>query len=233
MLFSRLLTNSSIIRVTITIAIVAALASAAVAQTGTQPPCKPLAQDRTITWCFPIDNSTVGASAVLEWGWIKDSLPHTAKEYLDGKFYTGPPDHFNGIASPGFDDKIHTFMIVVTDALGTFQKSVSFRQSAELPCAAPSSDRSLNFCIPLDGEVTTSPLRVAAVGRSSIGVSWLQVWVDGVRYWTEHEAGTANQKLMNNYLYLPIGKHSVTMVEKESDGTSIKKTVKIQIVAQP
>ena len=177
MLFPRLLTKPSIIRATITIAIIAALASAAIAQTGTQPPCKPLAQDRTITWCYPIDNSTVGASAVLEWGWIKDSLPHTAKEYLDGQFYTGAPDNFNGGIGRNFDDKIHTLMIVVTDASGTFHKSVSFRQSAQLPCAAPSSDRSLNFCIPLEGEVTTSPLRVATVGRSSIGVSWLQVWV--------------------------------------------------------
>lgn len=57
--------------------------------------------------------------------------------------------------------------------------------------------------------------------------------MDGVSYITDHEAGTANQKLMNNYLYLPVGKHSVIMVEKEGDGTSIKKTVKIQIVAQP
>jgi hypothetical protein len=233
MLLPRLLPKSFVIHIFITIAIVAASASAALAQTNTQPPCKALSQDRTITWCYPIDNATFGASAVLEWGWIKDSLPHTAKEYLDGQFYTGPPDMFNGAIGRNFDDKIHTLMIVVTDASGTFQKSISFRQSAELPCAAPSADHSLNFCIPLDGEVTTSPLRVAAVGRSSIGVSWLQVWVDGVSFLTEHEAGTANQKLMNNYLYLPTGKHKVTMIEKESDGTSIKKTVNVQIVAAP
>jgi hypothetical protein len=150
---------------------------------------------------------------------------------LDGQFITSPPDIFNGASGNNCDDKIHTFTIVVTDALGTFQKSVSFRQSAALPCALPSSDRSLNFCTPLNGEVTTSPLSVAAVGRSSIGVSWL--WVDGVQYWTEHEAGTANVRLMNNYVYLANGKHSVTMVEKESNGTSLKKTVNIQIVAQP
>ena len=64
-------------------------------------------------------------------------------------------------------------------------------------------------------------------------MSWLQVWVDGVKYWTEHEAGTANVRLMNNYVYLATGSHSVTMVEEQSDGTSIKKTVKIEIVAQP
>jgi len=212
-------------------AIVAALASVATAQT--QPPCKALSQDRTITWCYPIDDATVGASDVLDWGWITDSLPHTAKQYLDGQYETSPPDIFNGALGINYDDKIHTWTIVVTDSLGTFQKSVSFRQSGQLPCAAPSSDHSLNFCVPLNGEVTTSPLRVAAVGRSSTGVSYLQVWADGVKYWTEHDAGTADQKLMNNYIYLANGTHHVTMIEKESDGTSIKKTVNITIVAQP
>src|SRR5882762_4810144 len=153
---------SSTIRLIITLTIVVLLASAAIAQSRT-PPCKPSGQDRTITWCCPIDNSTVGASAVLEWGWLKDSLPHTAKEYLDGQYITGPPDIFNGGPGLGYDDKIHTFTIVVTDSLGTFQKSVSFRQSAQLPCPAPSSDHSINFCVPLNGAVTTSPLRVAAV----------------------------------------------------------------------
>jgi len=229
---SYLCSKASIIRCITATLFLGAFVNLAVAQSS-QPPCKPLSQDRTITWCYPIDNATVGASAVLEWGWIKDSLPHTAKEYFDGEFYTGPPDIFNGVAGRGFDDKIHTFTIVVTDAQGTFQKSVSFRQSAQLPCASPSSDRSLNFCIPLDGEVTTSPLRVAAVGRSSLGVSWLQVWVDGVKYITEHEAGTNTQKLMNNYVYLPNGAHKVTMVAKEADGTSIKKTVSVQIVSNP
>jgi hypothetical protein len=218
---------------TLAIFFLTSFARLTVAQNSLQPPCKPLSQDRTITWCYPIDNATFGAFGVLEWGWIKDSLPHTAKEYFDGQFYNNPPDIFNGVTGQGFDDKIHTFTIVVTDAKGTFQKSVSFRQSAQLPCASPLSDRSLNFCIPLEGTVTTSPLRVAAVGRSSVGVSWLQVWVDGVKYFTEHDAGTPNQKLMNNYVYLPNGKHVVTMIAKEADGTSIKKTANIVIVPPP
>jgi hypothetical protein len=228
---SRLLAKSSIIRVTTTMAIVAALACVAMAQY--TPPCQPLPDDRTITWCYPIDNATFGAFTVNDTGYIKDSLPHTAKEYLDGQYYTGVPDIWSGGTGQNWDDKIHTFTIVVTDSLGTFQKSVSFRQSAQLPCSSPSSDRSMNFCIPLEGETTTSPLRVAAVARSSIGVSWLQVWVDGVKYWTEHYTGTATQKLMNNYVYLPNGNHSVTMIAKELDGTSIKKTVHVQIVSNP
>jgi hypothetical protein len=226
---SFLLPIQSIMRALAITTVFAGVVSAAHGQTDT-PPCQPLPADRTITWCYPIDNATFAASAVLEWGWIKDSLPHTAKEYFDGEYYTGPPDIFNGEASRGYDDKIHTLTIVVWDAKGHFQKSISFRQSLQPPCALPLSDP-LNFCIPKEGEITTSPLRVAAVGQSAAGVSWLQVWVDGVKYWTEHDAGTADMKMMNNYVYLPTGNHEVTMVMKESDGTSIKKVVNVQIVA--
>ncbi len=230
---SHLLTKS-IIRLITTMAIVAALATAATAQNGTAItlPCKALPEDRTITWCYPIDDASVGAGTVSDSGYITDSLPHTASEYLDGVFLTGVPDIFSGGGGFGYDDLIHTYSIIVTDSQGTFQKAVSFRQSEALPCSVP-SDGSLNFCIPLDGTVTTSPLRVAAVAQSSIGVSWLQVWVDGVKYITEHDAGTSTVRLMNNHIYLANGAHAVTMVDKESNGTSIKKTVHITIVSQP
>src|SRR6266849_6138878 len=114
-----LLTKSSIIRFITAMAIAAALASAALAQSAITPPCKALPQDRTITYCYPIDDATVGASDVSDWGWITDSLPHTASMYLDGQFLTGAPDIFNGGVGFNFDDQIHTFSIVVTDSQGT------------------------------------------------------------------------------------------------------------------
>lgn len=228
-----LLTKLLIIRMVTITALIAGIAATANAQTSNTPPCKPLPEDRTITFCYPIDNATFGVSGVLDWGWIKDSLPHSAKEYLDGQLITSPPDMFNGVTGVSFDDKIHTLTIVVTDSKGSFQKSASFRQSEQLPCAAPTQDHSLNFCIPANGEVTTSPLRVAAVGRNSTGVSWLQIWVDGVKYWTEHQAGTDTMKLINTYVYLPNGTHQVSMVQEDADGTSIKKKVSVQIVSAP
>ena len=115
------------VRETLTVAVFGFTFLAGIAAAQTPPPWKPLAQDRTITWSYPIDNATVGAYAVRDWGYIKDSLPHTAQEYLDGKLFTGPVDHFNGSIGSNFDDKIHTLTIVVTDSAGTFQKSVSFR----------------------------------------------------------------------------------------------------------
>jgi hypothetical protein len=216
----------------IEVALTTALASMAAAQSGALP-CNALTQDRTITFCYPIDDATVGSDEVLLWGLVKDSLPHTNIVYFDGQNIGQSNDTLEGAASASYDDKFHTYTVVVTDAKGTFQKSSSFRQSRVLPCAAPTSDRSLNFCIPAAGEITTSPLRVAAVASSSIGISWVQVWVGGVKYSTAHLSGTANQKIMNDHFYLANGTHQVSIVAKEADGTSIKKTVSVQIVSQP
>jgi len=230
--------NTSHLRTALTIAslliLSTVLAGTAEAQ-GSQLPCKALTQDRTITFCYPIDDANVGSDAVLLWGVVKDSLPHTNMLFLDGQ---QPGDQVGDdlqgqFGSSPYDDKLHTYTLVVTDAKGTFQKSASFRQSLQLPCSAPSSDRSMNLCIPSQGEITTSPLRVAAVASSSIGISWLQIWVDGVKYWTAHNSGTATQKIMNNHVFLANGTHQVSVVAKETDGTSIKKTVTVQIVSQP
>ena len=213
-------------------AMLAMMASAVIAQTTPPPPCKALAKDRTITYCYPIDNSTVSGFAVTDYGWIKDSLPHTSKMYLDGKFITGAPDIFNGGAGFNWDDKIHTYNIVVTDSMGTFQKSVSFRQSLQLPYPAPSTDRSIVFCKPANNEVGPSPVRISAVASRSAGISYVQLWVDGVKTGpTEHYSGTTNMKIWSDYLYLANGTHKITVVAKQGDGTSLKSTHTVQVVS--
>lgn len=212
--------------------VLAIMASAAVAQSSITPPCKPLAEDRTITYCYPIDNSTIGSDTESQWGWIKDSLPHTSKAYQDGQYIGDFPDIFNGGPGFGWDDKIHTITIVVSDSLGTFQKSASWRQSLQLPCPAPTADRSIVFCKPANNEVGPSPVRISAVASSSAGISYVQIWVDGVKKGpTEHYSGTANMKMWSDYLYLANGTHKITVVAKQGDGTSLTSTHTVQVVS--
>jgi hypothetical protein len=64
-------------------------------------------------------------------------------------------------------------------------------------------------------------------------VTYLQLWVDGVQEGTEHIAGTATMKMLNNYIYLANGTHRVVMVAKLADGTTLKKSVAVQIVSAP
>jgi hypothetical protein len=189
-----------------------------------------MAEDRTITFCYPIDGATISWDSGVDWGWIKDSLPHTAREYLDGKYLTGPPDIFNGGAGTGWDNKIHTYRIVVTDSKGTFSKSVSFRQSLELPCPAPTADPGLVVCKPDDSEVDSSPVHIGAVAGSSKGVSYIQIYVDGVKIGTEHNSGTSNLKMWNYYHYLDNGTHQIAIIARLGDGTEIKQHRTIQVV---
>ena len=213
------------------LAMIVAFASAAFAQT--TPPCKPLAQDRSITFCYPVDDANLSVDTVLEWGWIKDSLPHTAKMYFDGQYMVDPPDIFNGGHDRVFDDKLHTLTIVVTDSQGSFQKSASFRQTLQLPCALPSTDKTVAFCKPSNSEIGPSPVRVAAVARSSIGISWVQVWIDGTKPVdsTQHTTGTAEVKMLNQYYYLANGTHTIAIVAKQTDGTSIKATHNVKVAS--
>ncbi len=227
-MISRFLFSKSVICSLAILAVVAAVP--ALAQT---PPCPISTLDRTITFCYPIDDANVSSNAVLASGQIRDSLPHTSQLFLDGQLIANTPDIFSDGFVQNFDDKIHTITIVVKDSSGTFQRSASFRQTLQLPCAVPATDRSLNFCIPGSGAVIQSPVRVAAVARSSVGVSDLQVWADGVKFFTEHEAGTANLKMMNDHIYLAPGTHSITMIAKEADGSSIKKTVTVRVIPNP
>jgi len=53
-----------------------ALAPAAIAQ-HFPPTCNPLPQDRTITFCYPIDDATIAQAQTEAEGWIKDPLPHS------------------------------------------------------------------------------------------------------------------------------------------------------------
>ena len=215
-----------------------ALAPAAIAQTFT-PPCNPLPQDRTITFCTPIDDATYSQSQTENSaeGWIKDPLPHTAKEYSDGQLFgSNVPDKFR--TGFGFlDDQIHTLTIVVTDSLGTFQKSVSARWSSpQLPCALPSTDPGFVVCKPSDGEVDSRPMRVAAVTRAdftpgSSKVGTIEVWIDGTKYGESYEPlGTTNVKILNSFFYVPVGTHKVTIFAHLPDGTKITKHRTVTVV---
>ena len=97
----------------------------------------------------------------------------------------------------------------------------------------PSADKTVAFCKPSNSEIDPSAVRVAAVARSSIGVSWGQVWIDGVKpaNSTQHETGTAQVKMVNEYYYLANGTHTIAIVAKQSDGTSIKATHNVKVVS--
>ena len=216
-------------RISLSLFVFLALGALANAQSFT-PPCKPLPRDRSITFCHP-DGVTISGTLTLS-GWIKDSLPHTSKEYFDGQFAANPPDVFSGGHGRAHDDKIHTITIVVEDSLGTFEKTFSWRESWQLPCAMPSTDRAIAICTPGTEEVGASPVHFAAVARSSVALRFLQVFVDGKGI-LNSGAGTSNLKLVNQYAYIGLGRHRITFQAKDVNGDTFKKSVFIEVVENP
>src|SRR5438105_9432870 len=92
------------------------------------PPCNPLPLDRTITFCYPIDDATIAQSLVAAEGWIKDSLPHNANIYIDGQLQSSNIGRAHVCTSvTSGDGRPHTACNVVTDSQGSFRKSASFR----------------------------------------------------------------------------------------------------------
>jgi hypothetical protein len=80
--------------------------------------------------------------------------------------------------------------------------------------------------------IEPQPVRVSAVAQSSAGISWVQIWVDGTKtLTTEHYSGTADVKMWSNYICLADGKHTITVVAKQGDGTSLKSTHSVQVVS--
>jgi len=215
-----------------------AFAPAAIAQHW-PPTCNPLPQDRTITFCYPIDDETITQNLTQATGWIKDSLPHTANIYLDGRLQSSNipdefPDQFGngGSGFGGYDDAIHTFTIVVTDSQGSFQKSASFRNSLHLPCALPSADPGFVVCTPSGSfEVASRPLRIAAVAHSSTGFNAIEVWIDGTKYdATREPLGQTQVKILNSFYYVPVGTHKITIFARMTDGTKIIKHRTVTVV---
>jgi hypothetical protein len=202
------------------------------------PTCNPLPQDRTITFCYPIDDETITQNLTEATGWIKDSLPHTANLYLDGKLaVSNIPDEFpdqfgkGAVGFGGYDDKIHTFTILVTDSQGSFRKSASVRLSLQLPCALPSTDPGFVVCTPSAGEVDSRPMRIAAVAHSSTGFNAIEVWIDGTKYDASREPlGQTQVKILNSFYYVPVGTHKVTIFARMSDGTKIIKHRTVTVV---
>ena len=211
-----------------------AFAPAAIAQ-ALPPPCNPLPLDRTITFCYPIDDATIAQSLVAAEGWIKDSLPHNANIYIDGQLQSSNiPDEFGAGYGSIYDDRIHTFTVVVTDSQGSFRKSASFRLSLQLPCALPSADPGFVVCQPSDAEVASRPVRIAAVAHSSTGFSranTIEVWIDGTKYGESHDPlGTTNVKILNSFFYVPVGTHKITIFAHMPDGTKITKHRTVTVV---
>jgi hypothetical protein len=116
------------------------------------------------------------------------------------------------------------------DAAGViFKQTINITVSSTQPppsgCTAPSTNLTVNICSPADGASVPSPVHVTAKATSSAGVSYMQVYVDGVKAYQ-----TSGASLDTN-VTMAAGTRRVTVQAKDNAGNLFKKTIYITVTS--
>ncbi|HSS98531.1 MAG TPA: FG-GAP-like repeat-containing protein [Terriglobales bacterium] len=100
--------------------------------------------------------------------------------------------------------------------------SVFTNTTAGIGCAAPSSNRALNVCVPANGSTVTSPVLFRATARTTTEISGLRIYVDGVsKFLTKDAPLTAS-------LIITPGTHSITVKAWDAAGP-FSKTLSLKV----
>lgn len=84
-------------------------------------------------------------------------------------------------------------------------------------------------------------MRIAAVAHAdfmagsfpgSSKTDTIEVWIDGTRYGVSRDPlGTTNMKIFNQFFYIPVGTHKISIVAHMPDGTRVVKHRTVTIVS--
>jgi hypothetical protein len=95
----------------------------------------------------------------------------------------------------------------------------SFIVDAAGSCSAPSSD-GVNVCAPTGGSTVSSPVQVQAAAKIAGSLDRMEIWVDGVKKYTETSSSSFNTSLS-----LSAGDHEFDIYAVNTAGTKYEKTV--------
>lgn len=178
----------------------------------------------TISICAPADRATVSspvrvkATANLQFGtqYMQVYVDGTSKYHVSGPFLD---------AQIAMADGVRRVTVQARDNNGSFFRKTVYITvgAASTTCTAPTADRTINVCEPADNATSASPVRVRAMAASSAGVSYTQVYVDGV---LKHTASGAS---VDTAVAMPAGTRRVTVQSKDAAGVIFKKTVYVTV----
>ncbi len=95
----------------------------------------------------------------------------------------------------------------------------SFTVGSSSTCAAPASV-GVNICAPVSNSAVSSPVQVAAAAKIAGTLNRMEIWVDGVKKFTE-----TTSLSFSTTLTLPAGSHSFAVYAVNSAGTKYLSTV--------
>jgi len=122
--------------------------------------------------------------------------------------------------SSNFGAGNHTGTIFAADIDNTLQRiDFSFIVDAAGSCSAPSSV-GVNVCNPVNDSTVSSPVQVQAAAKIAGTLNRMEIWVDGVKKYTETSATSFNTSLS-----ISSGDHEFDIYAVNTAGTKYEKTV--------
>jgi hypothetical protein len=122
--------------------------------------------------------------------------------------------------SSNFGAGSHTGTFFAVNIDNTLQRiDFSFMVDAAGSCSAPSSD-GVNVCNPVNDSTVASPVQVQAAAKIAGTLDRMEIWVDGVKKYTETSATSFNTSLS-----LSSGDHEFDIYAVNTAGTKYEKTV--------
>jgi len=110
----------------------------------------------------------------------------------------------------------------VTVPLG-YPAHLDFFLGALSTCSAGPLDPSVNICTPADGATVTSPVRVTAQARSSQGVSFMQIYLDGVKVFQ------VSGPTLDTSVAMAPGARRLTVQARDAAGVLFKQTIFVTV----
>jgi Bacterial Ig domain len=95
--------------------------------------------------------------------------------------------------------------------------------SSTAPCTLKSTVPSVTICTPANNATLTSPVHVVAGTRDSVGVSFIQAYVDGVAKVTQ----TGGK--LDASVAMSAGTHRLTVQAKDTSGVFFRQTIFITV----
>lgn len=116
-----------------------------------------------------------------------------------------------------------TGTLTITDSAGSQTVSLTGAGATSGSCTPGSTNPSVTICTPADGATVTSPVHVVAVTTDSNPVSYVQVYVDGVKVYEVLASS------LDTNLTMSTGAHRMTVQAKDSAGVLFKSTINITV----
>ncbi|HWR36541.1 MAG TPA: Ig-like domain-containing protein [Clostridia bacterium] len=189
----------------------------------TSAPCPLSTTDPSVTICTPANNATVTSPVRVVAGTTSSKGVDYVQVYVDGvKQYTA--------YSPMLDTNItmasgtRKLTVQAKDDAGViFKRTIYVNAGSSTTTCTASTASSVNICTPANNAAISNPVHIAAAARSTNSISYLQVYVDGVKKYQVYASS------LDTNLSMAVGTRRVTVQAKDSSGLTFKQTIYVTI----